>query len=82
MLLWTITKNPRDALKHQQRLGLPNVDIYVARPHFLGDGWTAPLEYCRASPDLQEIRKQMEARGLVCVPRDPDDDPVIVESWM
>jgi hypothetical protein len=32
--------------------------------------------------NIEEIRLILMGRGLVCLMRDPDDDPVIVETWM
>lgn len=35
-----------------------------------------------SSSDLEWIRKFMRHRGLACIARSPDDDPVIVETWL
>lgn len=35
-----------------------------------------------ASASLDDLRGDMEARGLVLLPRDDDDAPDIVETWI
>lgn len=33
------------------------------------------------SPDLEQLRRDLEARGLTVIPRQADDAPDIVETW-
>ena len=80
--IWTITKNPSDAVEQQKQLGLADVDIFVLRPHVVGEGWTTPLAWCKASTSLEELQARLREKGLNCIPRSPGDDPVIVECWL
>jgi hypothetical protein len=65
--IWTIYEQPED---------FPN--CFVARL-WLGEEATAEIMVC---PDLEPIREALRQKGLVVIPRDDDDDPVIVESWL
>ena len=31
---------------------------------------------------LHEVRQTMRAMHLLCIPRQPEDDPMIVETWL
>jgi hypothetical protein len=65
--MWVITDHPKD---------LPN--------HFVARRWVhgVPTAEGLVSQHLENLRARMEAMGLVCIPRDECDDPVIVESWL
>jgi hypothetical protein len=65
--MWTIYDHPRD-YPHS----------YVARRFELDK----PTGDFTLSPDLEWLRAQFIARGLICLPRDAADDPVIVETWI
>ena len=69
--IWTIYDHPRD---------MP--DVYVARAHAILPGTTMPTDHVIESYDLEALRDRMRDMGLVCLPRAPGDDPVIVESWL
>ena len=83
--MWVIYKNPRDFLKGDQG------DLFVARRRYIGPrGVQAvePNETCAVST-LEECRQRVRVEAaelhdlaVVCLPRDPHDDPVIVESWL
>lgn len=68
--MWVICFNPSD---------YPGK--YTVRVHCMVDGET------RIDPSVQ-VAKTIEAArnlipgGLVCMPRDPSDAPVIVETWL
>jgi len=64
--IWTLYDHPRD---------YPN--SYVARK-FLND---KPTSEFMVSPSLASLRKYFDQKGLLCLNRDPNDDPVIVETW-
>lgn len=65
--IWTVYEKPKD---------FPN--CFVARL-FEGEEATAEIMVCG---DIEPIREELRRRGLVCFPRDENDDPVIVESWL
>lgn len=65
--LWTIYDHPRD---------FPN--NYVARRFELEQ----PTSDVILSSDLESLRAELMARGLVCLTRNPADDPVILETWL
>lgn len=68
--IWTIYDHPRD---------FPN--CFVARRHEVRSGESAPTADVAISTDLEALRSEMMNRGLVCIPRQSGDDPMIVESW-
>lgn len=65
--LWTIYDHPVDHPRH-----------FVAR-RFLGD---KPQARVVVSPDLETLRDWLSAEGKYVIPRSPDDDPTIVETWI
>lgn len=67
MQIWTIYDHPKD---------FPN--NYVARCFVNG----RPTDSLIIYPEIQPLRDLFEGMGLVCMPRDENDDPVIVESWI
>lgn len=72
LVIWTVYWSPKD---------YPGE--YVARAHVVGrhkNGVTA-TEFIKRGQTLKDIHDQLPL-GLICFPRSPDDDPVIVESWM
>ena len=65
---WTIYDHPTDFPDH-----------YVAREFVDGK----PTESFIQGSELDTIRQILIADfGLTCIPRDPTDDPVIVETWV
>ena len=67
---WVITENPSD---------FPGQ--FVARKWLIGSGTTAATTEIFTGKTLDEVRDLLPAH-LVKLPRDPNDDPVIVESWI
>ena len=65
--IWTIYDHPIDY-----------PDCWVAR---LFEG-TEPTGSIVCSTDLEMVRHEMFMMGLVCMPRDEDDDPKILENWL
>ena len=68
--IWTIYDHPRD---------FPN--SFVARKFILDQ----PADDFLVAVSLLEVRKllhNLTAQPLQWIPRSPDDDPVIVESWL
>lgn len=70
--IWTIYDKPRD-FPHS----------YVARRFEVSNASTEPLATDDVvQGDLPIIRKSFAQCGLTCIPRDPSDEPQIVESWL
>ncbi len=70
--LWTIYDHPIDYPEH-----------FVARQFLVtGDG-TVLTDSVITSSQLQTLRDTFEwDMGLACLPRNPEDDPKIVEVWL
>lgn len=68
--VWTVTENPSD---HPGK--------FVARRHVVGRGEVRPTDDHHIADTLAEVRDMLPA-GLYPLPRQPGDDPVIVESWI
>lgn len=56
-------------------------DFYVARLH-LTLPHDIPLPVTIMDPDLERLQETMQALGLTKLMRSPQDDPIIVESWI
>jgi hypothetical protein len=69
--MWVIYDHPRD-----------HPDLYVARPQYIDADGVTQFDEGLGSPDLDKLREEMARRGLVCLARHPDDDPVILETWI
>jgi len=70
--LWTIYKHPKD---------FP--DSYVARQfEVTPDQGARPTASIVIASSLEFLREQMMDMGLVKLARSPEDDPVIVETWL
>lgn len=68
LLIWTICENPSD---------YPGQ--FTARPH--SGRKNVPLDFVLTAPTLDAIRELLPP-GLTSLPLDPNDDPVIVETWI
>jgi hypothetical protein len=53
-------------------------DNFVVR-RFIVD---KPTGQCWLYDDLEKARIDLQNQGRICLPRDPYDDPVIVECWL
>lgn len=69
--LWTICWNPEDYRGK-----------YTARRSEVRAGASVVTDEVIVADTLPEIRQDMQDLGLVCLARDPNDDPVIVEVWL
>lgn len=69
LVLWTVTHNTSDYPQH-----------YIARPSIVKPEVTALAAILMAST-LTELRNILPI-GLTCLPRQSEDDPVIVEVWL
>lgn len=65
--LWTIYDHPKD-----------HPDFFVAR-RYLGE---TPSTVTLAHTEIEQLRELFRLQGMICMPRDPSDDPVIVETWI
>jgi len=70
MDIWTIYENPKD---------YPGK--FVARKYRVEDGIVNHTEHTYVSDSLYSIRKLIPD-NLYRLHREPNDDPVIVESWI
>lgn len=71
LLMWTIYDHPKDFPKS-----------FVARPFSISCGGPPrPMQF-HVEGTLEQLRQSFEAIGLTCLARSPDDDPVIVETWL
>lgn len=69
--VWVIYKHPSD---------FPG--LYVARAQSIDKDGVTAHNMGFASPDYEDIKAYMIAKGLIRIPRHPDDDPVILETWI
>lgn len=68
---WTIYRDPIDYPGH-----------FVVRQWWVEDaGVIVHRTFAVVCHTIEEAREQVPP-GAICFPRDPDDDPVIVETWM
>lgn len=37
---------------------------------------------CTLFASLEDARESLWTRGLICIPRQPGDDPALVENWL
>lgn len=68
--MWTVARNPAD---------FP--DKFVARKWLIGRRDLTPTVDHHVADTLDDVRAMLP-HGLHPVPRNPNDDPVIVESWI
>ena len=71
--MWTVYDHPKD-----------HPDHFIARRWDIGIGRGQPTSETILSEDLGELRDRLIERypDLYCIPRQEDDDPVIVETWL
>lgn len=67
LVAWTIFDHPND---------FP--DCFVARM-FIGED---PQGSVICSTSIELLREEMRRRGLICIPREAEDAPKIVETWL
>jgi len=72
LAIWTVYENPSDY-----------PDMYVARLWEIGGrSAIAATGQLMVEKRLFKLRQRLRKLGLFCMPRQDDDDPVIVETWM
>lgn len=75
--VWVIYDHPRD-----------HPDYFVVRPWDVIDGKSVPriagsgLPVCGLFRKIDDARAYCEQFGLTLLARSPDDDPVVVETWL
>ena len=69
--MWTVYDHPADFKDH-----------FVARRHETSSAISVATSDIIISKDLDVLREAMLFCGLICMTRDPNDDPNIVEVWM
>jgi len=69
--MWTIYDHPSD---------LP--EYFVARQWLTAPDAPVATSLVIKSITLERLREILSAQGLVCMPRAPNDDPGIVETWL
>jgi hypothetical protein len=55
---------------------------YVVRAYVIRSGGPHPGDIVGVADTLNAARALIPLTADVCFPRQPDDDPVVVESWM
>lgn len=55
---------------------------FTVRRHIIGRGWHKPTDEGYVSSNIEWIRELMLRKGLARMPRQPEDQPVIVEVWL
>jgi hypothetical protein len=69
--MYTVYDRPRDFPRH-----------IVVREFICDAGGARPKPFACLYDSLQDVRREMRARALFCMPRAPEDDPKIVEVWL
>lgn len=69
--MWTIYDHPSDA-----------PEFFVARKWLITGGAAIATGETMSEEDIDTLRKYFQIGGMTCLPRQPGDDPVIVESWL
>jgi len=69
--MWTIYDHPKD-----------HPDFWVGRCHVVDKHGSRPTDRLITARTLDSLRELMRRRGLARLPRDPKDDPKIVEVWL
>lgn len=70
--LWTIYYEPWD---------MPGVK-YAVRRFEITAGQTLPTDDVTIASTLVQARRLVPLSADLCIARSPDDDPVIVETWL
>lgn len=70
LAMWTVYDHPAD-----------HPEGYIARLFEVTAEGAVPTGHTM-SGQLEWIRMFMQSQGLACLTRNPDDDPVIVETWL
>lgn len=57
-------------------------DGYIARRHDVYAWGSTPSEVTRAAANITILRAYLSSLGLIMIPRDPSDEPQILETWL
>lgn len=71
LIMWTVYDHPRD---------FPN--NFVARRWLITAAGPKATDDVVVMAKLDSFRAAMQRCGRVCLPRRPNDDPVILEVWL
>lgn len=71
LAIWTVTENPSD---------YPG--LFVARMSLVTEAGPVVTDRLATCPRLKVLQTWLAEQGLTRLPRQPDDDPVIVECWL
>lgn len=76
--VWVLFDSPKDMPGYfvLRRFIVTNDLEALGNPEALG---SPEAFWCR---DAEPLRAKMRERGLTCIPRNPDDEPHIVETWI
>lgn len=69
--MWTVYDHPTD---------IPNK--FVARCHVVMNGESGPTNNWITASTLHNLRMMLRMAGLTCLPRSPEDNAKIVETWL
>lgn len=69
--VWVVYDHPKDY-----------PDFYVVRKQIAMPGEVIPTKQVWMSESLESLRDELRQRWLTCIPRDPADDPKIIETWI
>jgi hypothetical protein len=69
--VWTVYERPKDYPAG-----------YVARMFTVGSEGERDTGHVMHCLELEPIREKLHRAGLVLIPRDVEDEPQIIESWM
>ncbi|HKX42706.1 MAG TPA: hypothetical protein VJO99_16235 [Burkholderiaceae bacterium] len=69
--IWTMYWSPLDMPDH-----------FVLRRHVVMKGVHGPSPEAYWCKDIEPLRDKMRERQLHCIPRQPGDEPHIVEVWL
>lgn len=71
LVMWVVYDHPKDYPEN-----------FVARKFLIGHGEARASAEALVFVDLVPLRWVLQRAGLCCLARNPQDDPVIVESWI
>lgn len=71
LTIWVIFDRPKDYPEY-----------FVARKFIYKDGGMQATSLIFKNKEIENIRTNFRAKGFSPIPRQVDDDPVIIESWI
>lgn len=69
--IWTLYDHPKD---YPAGFIARRWEVYATGP--------VPTDDAVMANDLETLREHFRDCGLYCMPRQPGDDPVIIETWI